>query len=121
MQHIDKVIDVPVVVQRQIPMVQAVQNTIQTPQLQCVDKVVSDHVVQVVHVPQLQVVEKIVEIREIQMVLGTQTSETLSTALVRQVAQAEIVEAVEIGVPLLAEPASRFLKAPALEASSSRW
>ena len=47
------------------------------------------------------------------MVLGTQTSESLSTAFVRQVAQAEVVEAVEIGVPLLAESASpRFVKAP---------
>ena len=37
----------------------------------------------------------------------------LSTAPVRQVAQAEIVEAVEIGVPLLAKSAShRFVKAP---------
>ena len=92
-KYIDKVIDVPVVVQRQITMVQTVQKTMEIPQLQCIDKVVDDHVVQVVHVPQLQVVEKIVEILEIQMVLGTRTSESLSTAPVRQVAKAEIAEA----------------------------
>ena len=49
--------------------------------------------------------------------LGTQTSESVGTAPVRQVAQAEIVEAVEIGVPPSAESASpMFGKAPVLEA-----
>ena len=99
-------------------MVQTVQKTMEIPQMQCIDKVLDDHVVQVVHVQQLQVVEKIVEIPEIQMVLGTQTCESLRTEPVRQVAQAEIVEAVEMGVPLLADSASpRFVKAPVLEST----
>ena len=59
--------------------------------------VVDDPVVQVVHVPQVQIVGKIHEIPKIQMDLGTQTSESLDTAPVRQVAQAEVVEAIEIG------------------------
>ena len=42
-QYIDKVIDVPVVAQREIPMVQTVQKTTE---LQCIGKVVDDPVVQ---------------------------------------------------------------------------
>ena len=64
-----KVIDVSVVAQRQIPMVQTFQKTMEIPQLHCIDKVVDDPVVQV---PRVQVVEKIVEIPEIQTVQGTQ-------------------------------------------------
>ena len=51
-------LDVPVVVQRQISMVQTVQKTKEIPQLQCIDKVVDDPVVQI---PQMQVVDKTVE------------------------------------------------------------
>ena len=51
-------LDVPVVVQRQISMVQTVQKTKEIPQLQCIDKVVDDPVVQI---PQMQVVGKTVE------------------------------------------------------------
>ena len=91
----DKIIDIPVV--------QTLQKTTEVPQLQCTDKVVNDPVVQVVHVPQVQVVEKtaeipqlhvvgkVVEIPEIQTVQGAQVSESVGTALVLQVAQAEIV------------------------------
>merc|ERR1712122_408361 len=87
------VVDIPVVAQRQIPMVQTVQKTIEIPQLQYIDKVVDVPVVQVVQVPQvqvvektveipqLQIVEKIVEIPEIQTVQGTQTSESLAPHL----------------------------------------
>ena len=104
------VLDVPVVVQRQISMVQTVQKTKEIPQLQCVDNVVDGPVAHVEHVPQTHVVEKTVEISqldvvektaeipEIQTIHGTQTSESLSTAPVRQVAQSEVVEAIEIGV-----------------------
>ena len=70
--------------QRQIPMVQTVQKIVQ---LQFIDKVVDVPVVQVVEetveIPQLQLVEKIVVIPEVLTVQG---------ALVRQVAQTEIVE-----------------------------
>merc|ERR1711945_75660 len=110
------VVDIPVVAQRQIPMVQTVQKTIEIPQMQYIDKVVDVPVVQVMQVPQVQVVEKTVEIPEIQTVQGTQTSESLGTAPVRQVAQAEIVEVVEMGAPLPAESAPpMFVTAPVLE------
>ena len=70
-----------------------------------------------VEIRQLHIVEKAIEIQEIQMVRDTQTSESLGTAPVRQVEQAEIVAAVEVGVPLPAESASpMFVKAPVLEA-----
>ena len=65
--------DIPVVAQRQIPVIQIVQQTFEISQLQCTDKVVDDHVV--------QVVEKILEIAEIQTVPGTQTSESLGQHL----------------------------------------
>ena len=45
-------LDVPVVVQRQIPMVQIVQKTKEISQLQCIDKVSDGPVVQVEHIPQ---------------------------------------------------------------------
>ena len=47
---------------------------------------------------QLDIVEKIAETPEIQMIHGTQTPESSSTPPVRQVAQSEVVEAIEIGV-----------------------
>ena len=53
-----KVDEIPVVVQRQIAMVQTVQETTEISQLECVDKVVDDPVEQV---PRIQVVEKTVE------------------------------------------------------------
>ena len=103
-------LNIPVTAQRQIPIDRTVQKTIETPQLQCIDRVVDGPVVHVEHVPQahvaektveisqLDVVEKIAETPEIQMTHGTQTSESSSTAPVRQVAQSEVVEAIEIGV-----------------------
>ena len=64
---------------------------------------IAERMKKTIEIPQLHVVEKIVDIPQIQMVQGTQTSESLGTAPVRQVAQVEIVEAVEIGAPLPAE------------------
>ena len=67
--------DVSVVAQRQIPIDQTVQKTVETPQLQCIDEVIDHPVVQVpraqvmekaVEIPQLHVVEKIVEIFQFQ-------------------------------------------------------
>ena len=53
--------DVPVVTQRQIPMVQTVQKTKEIPQLQCIDKVVDNPVMQA---PRMQVVEKMVAVAD---------------------------------------------------------
>ena len=108
---IPQVSDIPVVTPRQIlPMTQTVQKTTEIPQLQFPDQVVDVPLAFVVLVPQMQVVQETVEISqldvvetsaetsEIQTIHGTQTSESLSTAPVRQVAQSEVVEAIEIGV-----------------------
>ena len=98
MQFLNKVDEVPVGVQRQIPMVQAVQKTMEIPQLQCVDEAIDGTVVQVprvqvvektVGIPQLQIVEKTAEAPQTQTIQSTQTSESLGSAPVRQVAQAE--------------------------------
>ena len=108
--------DVPVVTQRQIPMVQ------RTRTLQCVDKVVDNLVVQVprvqvvektVEIPQLQTVEKPAEIPQTQTIQGSQTSESLGITPVCQVAQAGDVEVVEIGTPFPTESASpMFVSTP---------
>ena len=53
-------------------MTQTVQETIEIPQLQCIDEAIDDLVVQV---PQVQTAEKIVDTRETQMIQGIQTSQ----------------------------------------------
>ena len=63
-----KVVNVPVVAQRQIPMVQTVQKAMEIFQLQVMDKVVVVPVVLVVQVPQVYVVEETVEIPQLQFV-----------------------------------------------------
>ena len=64
LQFSSKVDEMPVAVQRQIPMVQIVKKTMEIPQLQCIDKVVDDLVVQI---PQMQVVDKTVEGPQVQI------------------------------------------------------
>ena len=105
LQFINKVVDVPVVAQRQIPIVvQTIQKTTDIPQLQCIDKVIDVPVVSVAQAPHMQIAEKTAEIPLVQIVKKTveqtvrctQTSESLGTAPFCQAAQAETVEAVEI-------------------------
>ena len=54
LQFVDKLVNIPIVAQRQIPMVPCVQKTTAIPLLQCVDKVVFVPVVQVVQVSPVQ-------------------------------------------------------------------
>ena len=63
-------------------------------------------VVKTVGIPQLQIVEKTAETPQAKTIQGTQTSESLGNAPVRQVAQAENVEVIKIGAPLPAESGS---------------
>ena len=114
MPFINKVVDIPVVAQKQVPQVHVVKKTVEDPQFEIVQITVenTENVPQVqvseetVEISQLQAVEKIVETRETQMIQSTQTSEKLGTAPVCQSTQAEIAEAVEIEVPIPAESAS---------------
>ena len=95
-QHIKipQVSDIPVVAPRQIlPMTQTVQKTTEIPQLQFLDQVVDVPLAFVVLVPQMQVVPETVEISQLDVV-----EQSASTAPVRQMAQSEVVEAIEIGV-----------------------
>ena len=84
--------DMPIVVQRQVSMV---QKAMEAPQMQVVFKTVED--------PQLQIVEKTAdgrtETREIQTVRGTQTSKSLGIVPEHQLAQAETVKVDKIGAP----------------------
>ena len=78
--------DVPAVLVVRVPQVQVVVETVQ--------------------IPQWSFVEKIVVIPESRTVQDTQTSESVNTAFVRHVTQAEMVHVVEIGAPLPGESAS---------------
>ena len=91
-------------------MTQTVQKTTEILQLQFPDHLIDvplafvvlvlqmQVVPETVEISQLDVVEKSDETPEIQTIHGTQTSESLSTAPVRQMAQSEVVEAIEIRV-----------------------
>ena len=88
-QFTDKVVDIPVVAQRQISTVHVEMKTAENPQLQIPDKMIDVPVVVVeqvphvhvvektVEIPQLPFMEKIIEIPEIRTVRDTQTSESL--------------------------------------------
>ena len=52
-------LNIPVTAQRQIPIDRTVPKTIETSQLQCIDRVVDGPVVHVEHVPQAHVAEKL--------------------------------------------------------------
>merc|ERR1711916_268845 len=65
-QYIDKVVDVPVVMQRQLPTIQKVQKTVEVPQIQYIDKIVDVPVVMQRQVPTIQTVQKTVEVPQVQ-------------------------------------------------------
>ena len=67
----DKVVDVPVVLVVQTPLVQVMAETAEIPQLQITDKVVDVPVVLVVPVSQVRVVKKTVEDPQLQIVEKT--------------------------------------------------
>ena len=89
LQYTDDVVDVPVVLVVQAPLVQVMAETAEIPQLQITDKVVDVPVVLVVPVsqvrvvkktvedPQFQIVEKTAEAPQTQTIQVTQTSESL--------------------------------------------
>ena len=60
-QFIDKTLDVPVVVQRQVPIVQKLQKTVEVPQTQFIDKVMDVPVHMQRQVPAIQVAQKTVK------------------------------------------------------------
>ena len=68
LQFTDKVVDIPVVAQRQIRVNRNWQETIEISQLQYIDGVVDVPVVLVVLVPQVQVVAETAEIPQLQVV-----------------------------------------------------
>ena len=95
-QFPNKVDEMPVGMQRQIPMVPTVQKTMETPQSQCIGEMVdvpAEVAVQAPHAhavektvegPQLQIVKETAKIPETQMIQGTQTSESLGKAPVSE-------------------------------------
>ena len=60
-QFIDKAVDVPVVIQRQVPTVQKMQKTAEVPQVQFIDKVVDVPVIMQRQFPAVQVAKKTVK------------------------------------------------------------
>ena len=66
-QHGDKVADVPVVAQRQVPIIQKAQKTIEMPQTEAIDKDTVDvPVVMQRHVPVIQNVQETAEVPQVQ-------------------------------------------------------
>ena len=60
-QFIDEAVDVPVIVQRQVPTVQKVQKTLEASQAQSTDKVMNAPVIMQRQVPAIQVAKKTVK------------------------------------------------------------
>ena len=67
-QFIDKAVDVPIIVQRQVPIVQKVQKTVEVFQTQFINKVVDVPVHMQRQVPAVQVVQKTAEATRIQFI-----------------------------------------------------
>ena len=67
-QYIDKIVDAPVQKQRQVPMVQKVQKTVEIPQVEYIDRVVDLSVQKQRQVPMIQKVHKTVEVLQIQYI-----------------------------------------------------
>ena len=89
-QFTGKSVNNPVVAQRQIPMDQTVQKTMEISQLQCVDEVIDVPVVSAMQVPRVCAVKKTAETPQLQVV-------DVPVQLVAQVPRVEVVEeAVEI-------------------------
>ena len=87
-QFLNKVDEIPVVAQRQIPIVvQTIQKTTDIPQLQCIDKVIDVPVVSVAQAPHVQIVEKTVE--SPQMQIAEKTAEKIVDTRETQTIQGE--------------------------------
>ena len=87
--------DVSVVAQRQIPIDQIVQKTVETPQLQCIDRVIDGPVVQVEHVPQSHVAEKTVEIPQLDVVKKIVETPEIQQRNVKQIVDTPVLPVVE--------------------------
>ena len=63
----NRVVDVPIMMQRQVPAIQKIQKTVKVPQMQFIDKVDVPVVMQR-QVPTIQKVQKTVEVVEVQFI-----------------------------------------------------
>ena len=90
LQFTDKVIDKPVVAQRQISTVQTVQTNIEIPQLQYCDEVIDVPAVFVEQVPQVHVEMKTVEITQLQPV--AQVPRVLAVEKTTEIPQFRVAE-----------------------------
>ena len=97
-QFNDKVVDNPVVAQRQIYMVMTVQKSIEIPQLQVTDQVVDVPVVVVAQVPQVHVEKKTVEITQLQPV--AQVPRVLVVEKTTEIPQFRVIDKV-VDVPVV--------------------
>ena len=96
-----------VVAQRQNHIAQTVQKTMETSQLQCIDKVSDGLVVQVEHVPQSQVAEETIEILQLDAV--EKIVET--TEIQDRIQQRTVEQIVDTPVPRDVEEPAEFFKA----------
>ena len=84
-----------VVAQRPIPIDQTFQKTVETPQLQRIDRVSDGPVVQVEHVPQSHVAEKTVEIPQLDVVKKTVETPEIQQRNVDQIVDTPVPQIVE--------------------------
>ena len=92
MQYLDRIVDVPVVVQRRVPTIQAAQKTEELPQVQFLDRVMGS-------VPTIQTVQQTVEVPEVQF---PDRAADVPVSMQRQVPQEQIMEGIveEADVPV---------------------
>ena len=100
-QFIDKAVDVPVIEQRQVPIVRKVQKTVEVPQTQFINKVVDVPVHMQRPVPAVQVVQKTAEATRIQFIDRTVDIPAVQH---RQVPTVQTVQKT-VEIPQIASPA----------------
>ena len=88
-------LNIPVMAQRHIPIDRTVQKTIETPQLQRIDRVIDGLVVQVEHVPQAHVAEKTVEIPQLDVVEKIVETPEIQQRSVEQIVDTPVLPVVE--------------------------
>ena len=84
-----------VVAQRQIPVDQTVQKTVETPQLQRIDRAIDGLVVQIEHVPQAHLAQKTVEIPQLDIVKKIVETPEIQQRNVEQIADTPVLSVVE--------------------------
>ena len=112
--------EVSIVAQRQTPIAQIVQKTIEIPQLHCIGNVIDIPVVEVVQVPEAHVAEKTVEIRQLDVVEKiVETPEIQPDHSIQgRIQQRTLVQIVDIPIPQVVAEAPKDFSQNRVQQSS---